>query len=174
MFRFLLASLILSLAVPAGAQDYVIKRVLPVAGPMRPGVYYWDERGVPPGPVVITADLKAQTISVFRAGYEIGTAVILYGTDDKPTPLGVFPIMQKKAQHVSSLYGAPMPYMQRLTRDGVALHGAKVAPNRGTHGCIGVPVAFAKLMFGATKLGDRVIITNGETLRQGGAITALR
>lgn len=175
MTRLILA-LLATLALPstvAAAQPYAIKRVLQIDGPLRPGDYAWDEAGVPDGPVVITADLKAQTISVFRAGYEIGTAVILYGADDKPTPLGVFPIMQKRVEHYSRTYwNAPMPYMQRLTRDGVAIHGSDLGPNLATHGCIGVPKPFAKLLFGVTKLGDRVIITNGERLSAGGAITA--
>lgn len=162
-------------AEPVDPNAYVIKRVLDIPGPMRPGDYYWDDKDVPAGPVVITADLKAQTLSVFRAGYEIGTAVILYGADDKPTPLGIFPIKQKKADHVSTLYDAPMPYMQRLTSDGVAIHGTPVVgPNLGTHGCIGVPTPFAKLLFGVTRLGDKVIVTNGEMLQVGGAVTAAR
>lgn len=151
---------------------YVVKRVLDIPGPMRPGDWHWDEAGVPDGPLIVTVDLKAQTISVFRAGYEIGAAVVLYGADDKPTPLGVFPISQKKVRHVSSLYGAPMPYMQRLTNDGVAIHASELGPNLATHGCIGVPLAFAKKLFGATELGDRVIVTNGEMLDVGAAITA--
>src|SRR3546814_15956015 len=70
---------------------------------------------------------SAQTLSVFRAGYEIGSAVILYGADDKPSPLGAFPIIQKDADHYSSTYNnAPMPYTLRLTSDGVAIHGSDV------------------------------------------------
>lgn len=154
---------------PAG---YVVKRVLDIPGPMRPGDWHWDDAGVPDGPVVITVDIKAQTISVFRDGYEIGAAVVLYGAEDKPTPLGVFPISQKKVKHVSNLYGAPMPYMQRLTNDGVAIHASELGPNLATHGCIGVPLAFAKKLFAATKLGDKVIVTNGEVLDVGRPITA--
>lgn len=155
------------------AAGYTVKRVLDIPGAMRPGDWYWDEKGAPAdGPIIITVDLKAQVISIFRAGYEIGTAVVLYGAEDKPTPLGVFPISQKKVQHTSTLYDAEMPYMQRLTNDGVAIHASKLGPNLATHGCIGVPLEFAKKLFAATKLGDRVIITNGETLDVGGAIKA--
>ena len=158
-----------------GSVGYRIKRVLPIQGPMRAGDWHWDEAGAPPtGQVVITADLTAQTISVFRDGYEIGAAVILYGADDKPTPTGVFPITQKKVHHVSNLYGAPMPYMQRLTSDGVAIHASEVGPNLATHGCIGVPLAFAKKLYAVTQLGTKVIVTDGEMLSEGGAITALR
>ena len=143
----------------------MVKRVLPIDGPFRHGDYVWDEKGAPAsGPVIITIDLKAETLSVFRAGYEIGAAVILYGATDKPSPLGAFPITQKDADHVSNLYDAPMPYAQRLTSDGVFIHGSDVEYGRGTHGCIGVPTAFAKKLFGVTKLGDIAIITNGKML----------
>jgi hypothetical protein len=90
-------------AQPASADPLVIKRVLTIDGPFRHGDFKWDDEGVPPGPLVITVDIGAQTLSVFRGGYEIGAAVILFGADDKPTPLGVFPITQKKKDHVSEL-----------------------------------------------------------------------
>ena len=143
-----------------------IKRVLDI-GPIKFGDYAWDTKNVPAGPVVITVDLAAQTLSVFRGGYEIGAAAILYGTDDKPTPLGSFPITMKDADHVSSIYDAPMPYTLRLTDDGVSVHGTEVAWGYATHGCIGVPTAFAKLLFGEAKVGDRVIITRGKSLATG-------
>jgi len=152
---------------------YVVKRVLKIEGPFRHGDYVWDDAGVPPGPVVITVDIAAQTLSVFRAGYEIGAAVILYGGDEKPTPLGIFPITQKDADHHSNLYDAPMPYMLRLTNDGVSIHGTSVNYGFATHGCIGVPTPFAKRLYDQVKLGDKVIITNGEMLSQGDAITAI-
>ncbi|MBI0473982.1 hypothetical protein D9601_01205 [Sphingomonas sp. MA1305] len=140
-----------------------IKRVLDI-GPIKFGDYAWDDEGVPDGPLIITVDLAAQTLSVFRDGYEIGAAAILYGTDDKPTPLGTFPITQKDADHVSTLYHAPMPYMLRLTNDGVSIHGTEVAWGYATHGCVGVPTAFAKKLFAVAKLGDRVIVTRGRVL----------
>ena len=155
------------------AEGYVVKRVLDVPEPLRHGAYYWDTEGVPEGPIVITVDLVAQTLSIFRAGYEIGTAAVIYGADEKPTPLGVFTITQKDAHHVSNLYGAPMPYMLRLTNDGVSIHGSALMDGKyATHGCVGVPTAFAKLIFGQVKLGDRVIVTSGEMLSRGGRITA--
>ena len=154
-------------------EGYVVKRVLNVPEPLRHGAYYWDTEGVPEGPIVITVDLVAQTLSIFRAGYEIGTAAVIYGADEKPTPLGVFKITQKDAHHVSNLYGAPMPYMLRLTNDGISIHGSALMEGKyATHGCVGVPTAFAKLIFGQVKLGDRVIVTSGEMLARGGRITA--
>lgn len=159
---------------PATAAPYVVRHILPVAGTMRIGDTYWDETGAPQGPVVITVDLQAKVLSIFRGGYEIGTAAILYGGDDKPTPLGVFPITQKDADHRSNIYGgAPMPYMMRLTNDGISIHGSPgMEPGLMTHGCVGVPVGFARKLFGAAPLGTKVIVTNGERLDVGKAITA--
>lgn len=150
---------------------FVVRRILDLKKPLRHGDYVWDESAAPQGPVVITVDLAAQVVSIFRDGYEIGTAAIIYGADNMPTPLGVFPILQKDADHVSNLYDAPMPYMLRLTNDGISIHGSDVQEGAATHGCIGVPTAFARKLFGVAKLGDRVIITNGKRLGMGGAIT---
>ena len=151
----------------------VVRRVLNIDGPFTHGRWVWDEDGAPAnGKLVITIDLDAQVLSVFRDGYEIGAAVVLYGADWKPTPLGALKITEKDADHVSNLYGAPMPYMLRLTNDGISIHGSDVQEGGATHGCIGVPTAFARKLFGVAKLGDRVIITNGKRLGMGGAITA--
>lgn len=159
-------------APPPAEPEFVVKRILDLDGPLRHGGYAWDEAGVPAGPVVITIDLAAETLSVFRDGYEIGTAAILFGANEKPTPLGVFAISEKDADHVSNLYDAPMPYMLRLTNDGITIHGSKVEWGAATHGCIGVPVEFAKLLFGQVRLGDRVIISRGKILRPGEQIIA--
>jgi lipoprotein-anchoring transpeptidase ErfK/SrfK len=152
--------------------QFVVRRVLPIQGPLKMGAFHWDESGAPAdGPIVITVDLEAQVLSIFRGGYEIGAAAILYGRDDKPTPLGAFPITQKKAEHVSNLYGTPMPYMMRMTNDGISIHGSdSVAPGFATHGCVAVPNAFARKLFEAAKLGDLVIVTRGKTLQMGEAI----
>jgi lipoprotein-anchoring transpeptidase ErfK/SrfK len=151
--------------LPVDPHALVVKSVLPITPPFRHGDYAWDESRAPAtGPVIVTVDLKAQTLSVFRAGHEIGAAVIIYGADDKPSPLGAFPVTQKDADHVSTLYDAPMPYMLRLTNDGVAIHGSDVKWGNATHGCIGVPTAFAQKLFNVVKLGDLVIITNGKML----------
>lgn len=153
---------------------YAIKSVMTIDGPLGHGNYYWDESRAPAtGPLLITVDLEAQTLSVFRDGHEIGVAVILYGTPEKPTPLGAYPITQKDADHVSNLYDAPMPYMMRLTNDGVAIHGSDVEWGYGTRGCIGVPTDFARMLFEQVKLGDVVIITNGQRINVGDAVTGV-
>jgi lipoprotein-anchoring transpeptidase ErfK/SrfK len=163
--------------VPAKPQpdpnDYIIKRALTITEPIVHGFWKWDDAGIPDGPIIITVDTVAQTMSVFRGGYEIGMSVVLYGIGEKPTPLGVFPITQKKKHHISNLYGSPMPYMQRLTNDGVAIHASDVKEGFITHGCIGVPKEFAKRLFEETEIGDRVIVTSGERLQVGGAVGAV-
>ena len=122
------------------------------------GDFAWNEAGVPAGRVWVRVDLDRQILSVFRGAHEIGTAVILYGADSKPTPLGVFPIMARLRDHRSSLYEAPMPYTLRLTGDGVAIHGSNVRAGAATHGCVGVPEAFAAKLFDAIRVGDPVMI----------------
>ncbi|MFS0735800.1 L,D-transpeptidase family protein [Sphingomonas sp. 1P06PA] len=151
-------------------EPFVVRRILDVPAPFRHGDSVWDESGAPQGPIVVTIDLAAQTLSVFRGGYEIGSAVILYGADEKPTPLGAFQVSQKDADHISNLYGAPMPYMLRLTNDGISIHGADVVYGRATHGCVGVPTAFARKLFKVVRHGDTVIVTNGKRLDMGEAI----
>lgn len=164
-------------AVPKAAakpvdERFVIKRILPITGPIKYGQWHWDEAGAPTtGPIVITVDLDARVLSVFRGGYEIGATAVLLGTSEKPTPLGVFPVMWKKKDHYSSIYGnAPMPFTQRLTNDGVSIHGTQVEKGYASHGCIGTPNPFARKLYDATKLGDKVYITRGKRIGMGDSL----
>ncbi len=154
----------------AATAPYRIVSFLPRPDKFQHGDYIWNDDGVPAGPMLVTVDIATQLIHVFRGGREIGTAVILYGADDSPTPLGTFPIMDKDADHVSSIFKSPMPYNLRLTGDGIAVHGSNVRWGWGSNGCIGVPVPFAKLLFGQVKVGDRVIISRGKTPTVGAEI----
>lgn len=154
--------------VPKKDEPFVIKRILPITGAIKYGEWHWDDKNVPAGPIVVTVDLDARVLSVFRSGYEIGATAVLLGTEDKPTPLGVFPITQKDKDHVSNIYtGAPMPYMQRLTNDGITLHGSDVALGYASHGCVGMPNDFAAKLFSTTKVGDKVYITRGKQVGMG-------
>lgn len=146
-------------------EPFTIKRILPIEGPIKYGEWHWDESGAPAeGPLVVTVDLEARVMSVFRDGYEIGATAVLLGTDQHPTPLGVFPIMSKERHNVSEIYGnAPMPWTLRLTGDGVAIHGGStVERGYASHGCIGTPNEFVSKLFAIAKVGDRVIITRGQ------------
>jgi lipoprotein-anchoring transpeptidase ErfK/SrfK len=152
---------------------FVVKSILPIKDPIQFGQFYWQPHRAPNGPLVITVDLTARVMSVFRDGHEIGTTAILKGYSAKPTPLGVFPILMKDANHKSSLYDdAPMPYTMRLTGDGVSIHGSKVEKGYATNGCIGIPTPFAKLVFEQANLGDKVIITDGKSMKLGDPILA--
>ena len=144
------------LALPGGSR--AVKSLLNVPGQMTYGQFVWNEEGVPPGKLWVRVDLARQTMSVFRGEYEIGTSVILYGADEKRTPTGIFPILARSAKHRSSLYDAEMPYTLRLTNDGVAIHGSDVRQGAATHGCIGVPLAFAARLFANARQGDEVIV----------------
>ena len=129
---------------------------------LRPGEYVWDDDGVPAGRLTIVVDLRARTLSAYRAGIEIGRSFITHGADNKPTPTGTFPILEKDADHYSNLYdNAPMPWMLRLTRDGIAIHGAEIADDAATRGCVGLPAEFAELLFRHARLGDPVVVTAG-------------
>jgi hypothetical protein len=148
----------------AQSEPFRIKRILPIDGPIKYGQWFWDDKGVPQGPLVITVDLDARVLSVFRDGYEIGATAVLLGTSDYPTPLGTFPILTKERHNVSEKYGdAPMPWTLRLTGDGVAIHGGHaVELGWASHGCIGAPNDFMKKLFPLASVGDKAIITRGK------------
>jgi hypothetical protein len=145
-------------ALASGTIDRPIKSLLSVGRPLHFGDYRWNDAGIPAGPIWIRIDLGPQLISVFRAGHEIGTAVIVYGGDNKETPVGKLHILGKARNHRSSIYDAEMPYTLRLTNDGVSIHGSRVEWGAATHGCIGVPLNFAERLFDAAKVGDDVTI----------------
>jgi hypothetical protein len=142
----------------AGGEKREVSSLLKVGGAMPYGEFVWNDEGVPAGEIWVRVDLNAQIISVFRAGHEIGTAAVLFGADEKPTPAGKFAILEKRKHHFSSLYDAPMPYMLRLTGDGIAIHGSDVRAGAATHGCVGVPLAFADKLFEQAKVGDEVMV----------------
>lgn len=149
-------------AYAEGLIDRPVHSILNVPQRMSYGEFRWDDKGVPAGPTWVRVDLSSQIISVFRGGHEIGTAVILYGADGLATPTGKFPIQAKLKDHRSATYDAPMPYTLRLTDDGISIHASNVRWGYATHGCIGVPEAFAAKLFAAVKVGDDVLIINGK------------
>jgi hypothetical protein len=148
-------------ALAQGLILHPVSSILAVPGRMQYGDYRWDDKGVPEGRTWVRIDLKSQIISVFRGQQEIGTAVILYGADGLATPTGKFPVLAKLKDHRSQTYDAPMPYTLRLTGDGVSIHGSNVRWGFATHGCVGVPTAFAARLFDAVSVGDDVLIVGG-------------
>ena len=116
------------------------------------------------GPVTMLVNLEAQRAYLYRDGQRIAETTVSTGRRGHDTPTGVFPIMGKSKVHYSNRYNnAPMPYMQRLTRWGHALHAGDVRPYPASHGCIRLPAAFAKQLFALTNPGDLVIITKDDT-----------
>ncbi|WP_239016961.1 L,D-transpeptidase family protein [Sphingomonas ginkgonis] len=139
-------------------QKRQVKSLLNISRPMKYGDFVWNDKNVPAGSAWVLVDLRRQTMSVFRGGAEIGTAVTLYGVDDRPTPTGRFTVLARAKDHRSSVYDAPMPYTLRLTNDGVSIHGSDVREGLGTHGCLGIPLEFARRVFDQISRGDDVFI----------------
>ena len=142
-----------------------IRRELSVPHWLRPGEYVWNDDDAPrAGPTVVVVNIRARVLSVYRDGVEIGRSNIVYGADNKPTPTGTFPILEKDADRWSRTYDAPMPHALRLTADWIAIHGSDaIGDDAASRGCVGLPREFAALLFDAVRVGDRVIIWDGVT-----------
>lgn len=161
-YRFALALLIVSwLPALASAQGPAIAASDGRIEALKPGEYLWAPEIAPAGPVTIIVSLKTQKAYAYRNGVAIGVSTVSTGTEGYATPTGIFTVLQKDADHVSNLYeDAAMPFMQRLTWDGIAMHAGNLPGYPASHGCIRMPLAFAKLLFGITKMGITVVITD--------------
>ncbi|MEO6155159.1 MAG: L,D-transpeptidase family protein [Thermomonas sp.] len=174
--RFLMAALTLAsgIAFPAYAQDVASQTyaqdfdassapngdVSPV-DPLQPGDYSWNPERAADGQVVVVVSIPQQRAHVYRNGVRIGVSTVSTGQAGHPTPTGTFEILQKKVLNHSNLYNnAPMPYMQRLTWDGIALHAGKIPGYPASHGCIRLPLAFAKILYAETERGMLVVIAD--------------
>jgi hypothetical protein len=139
--------------------------VLEAAERLRPGEFLWAPEVAPEGPLLIIVSLATQRAVVYRNGLPIGITTVSTGKPGHETPTGIFTILQKKKDHRSNLYeDAPMPYMQRLTWDGVALHAGKLPGHPASHGCIRLPYRFSLELFGVTRLGATVVVTQRSSL----------
>lgn len=127
---------------------------------LKPGEYLWAPEIAPAGPVTVIVSLATQKAYAYRNGVPIGISTVSTGSNGHATPTGVFTVLQKDADHVSNVYkDAQMPFMQRLTWGGIAMHAGNLPGYPASHGCIRLPPAFAKLLFGITRLGITVVIT---------------
>jgi hypothetical protein len=151
--------------IPAAAAD-------PAAGDLRPGQYRWHaEAARADGPVAVVVSIPLQRAWAFRGGALIGVSTVSTGQPGYDTPLGAFPILQKRVDHRSNLYdNAPMPFMQRLTWDGIALHAGQIPGHPASHGCVRLPRAFARLLYGVTELGSKVVVTDAAPASPGEAL----
>ena len=118
------------------------------------------QRAVTAGRVRVLVSLPAQRLWVFRGRELVATSAVSTGKRGHETPAGSFPILQKRVEHYSNRYdNAPMPYMQRLTDYGIALHGGRLPGYPASHGCIRLPHRFARRLFNLTDFNSRVIVT---------------
>ena len=126
---------------------------------LEPGQFIWSPEAVPAGPLVMVISLDEQRAYVYRNGLRIGVSTVSTGKKGYETPTGVFTILQKKKDHKSSLYDdAPMPFMQRLTWDGVALHAGRLPGYPASHGCVRLPYEFARRLFDVTTFNMTVVV----------------
>ena len=117
----------------------------------------------PTGPLVLVVSIGKQTVSVYDGTQKIATSQISSGMPGHDSPTGIFSILEKNRYHYSNLYGgAPMPYMERITNSGVAMHEGVVPGYPASHGCIRLPGAFARNLYGITEVGARVIVTQDD------------
>jgi hypothetical protein len=117
----------------------------------------------PAGPLIIAVSIGSQRVTVYDNGLPIATAPVSTGMQGHLTPMGVFSVIQKERWHRSNLYSnAPMPYMQRITWSGVALHAGVLPGYPASHGCIRLPEEFAVRLWGMTRVGARVVVTRND------------
>lgn len=175
---WLAATVTAGFALPADAQVY---------WPMDPGAAYYPEQqrmeprrprvartkqklpdapkdtAKPVGPIVVAISIDRQTLKLYDQNGLFAESPVSTGMRGHSTPMGVFSVIQKNKYHRSNIYsGAPMPYMQRVTWSGIALHAGALPGYPASHGCIRMPMNFAMRMWGWTRMGARVIITPGE------------
>ena len=113
----------------------------------------------PTGPLTIVVSVAKQRVTLFSDGKQIAEAPVSTGTAGHETPLGVFAVIAKARYHESNIYSsAPMPYMERITWSGIALHEGPLPGHAASHGCIRLPGSFAASLFKITKLGARVVV----------------
>lgn len=119
---------------------------------------------VPPtSPLLVVVSLRRQKVRVYDANGEIASSRISSGRPGFNTPTGVFSILEKNVYHTSNIYsGASMPYQERITWSGIAFHAGEIPGFPASHGCIRLPFAFSKKLYGLTKLGTRVVVTSEE------------
>ena len=149
-------------ALAQGAKTSAQLKLAKQAEQLKPGEWVWAPQIAPQGPVLVYVDLGRQRATVYRNGVRIAVSTISSGKDGYETPTGVFTILEKDKDHRSRTYDdAPMPYQQRLTWKGVAMHAGNLPGFPASHGCVRLPMEFAKKLFSVTPMGGTVVIAGG-------------
>ena len=137
------------------------KQVPPTEQKLKAGDFVWEPERAPEGPILIVVSKPEQTAYVYRNGIRIARSSVSTGRPGHPTPVGVFDILEKEKDHVSTIYkGAEMPWMERLTWNGIAMHAGDLPGYPDSHGCVRLPLEFSKLLFTVTTKGGTVIIAD--------------
>ena len=164
-----------ALLLTAGLQTKDINKgtQVPPDTQLKPNDYVWEPDKSPTGPVGMIVDLTNQTLYVYRDGKLIGKTAVSTGIKKHPTSAGAYTILTKNLTYKSEKYHeASMPFMERLTWDGMAIHGGNNPGKPSSHGCIHVPLDFAQKLYGITTKGDTVLISDlkeapGDTVNPG-------
>lgn len=155
----LLLALSASVAIATPSKPSPLSNLQAALKTLKPGQFLWYPEISPAGPVTLVVSLTEQRVYVYRNGIAIGVATVSTGKRGRETPTGVFTILQKKVEYYSDLYdSAPMPYMQRLTWDGIALHAGNLPGYPASHGCIRLPMAFARKLYEVTGFTSTTVI----------------
>ena len=154
------------IAAPALASGSKVSSPLALAKQadrLKAGDWVWAGNIAPHGPVLVYVELDRQLATVYRNGVRIAVTTISSGKPGFATPGGVFTILEKDIDHRSRTYDdAPMPYQQRLTWKGVAMHAGNLPGYPASHGCVRLPLEFSKLLFKTTTMGGTVVIANSK------------
>ena len=164
--QILVVTMLLAAApmVPTAAADLAQNSVSDdlteaVADTLKPGEFRWQPERAAEGSLTVIVSISRQMAYIYRSGALIGISTVSTGKPGYETPIGTFPILQKEVYHRSTTYeSAPMPFMQRLTWDGLALHAGQIPGVPASHGCVRLPVALARLLYRETKIGMIVTI----------------
>ncbi len=146
-----LAAIAALTALPAGAEERQARAARPTesTAPRHAGE-----------PIMAIVSIKSQQVTFYDEDGWILRAPVSTGTKGRETPAGVFAVLEKDVDHHSSLYDdASMPHMQRITWNGIALHGGPLPGYAASHGCVRMPFGFAERLFDKTRIGMRVIIS---------------
>jgi hypothetical protein len=160
---------LLRLAALAGAPLFlgshaIGKEVIKEIHMLEPGEFTWHPDRSPQGAVAVVVSIPEQLVHVYRNGIRIAVSTCSTGKTGHETPTGVFTVLQKDKDHRSSTYNnAPMPNMNRLTWDGIALHAGNLPGYPASHGCVRLPLAFSAKLWTVTHVGTPVIIAGAHT-----------
>lgn len=159
LFTASAAALLALTAAPALAADEAALAVEVAAEALKPGKFVWSDPGTAE-PVTVVVSIPLQRAYVYRGSALVAATAVSTGKPGDDTPTGIYPILQKAVKHTSNLYGSSMPYMQRLTWDGIALHAGANPGVPASHGCVRLPAEFAKKLFAITAVGTTVVVTD--------------